>query len=165
MKRFFTTNWNYLFPEVSKSVENVKFPWNHEFRVSNDFTSEFSAYALRYEINRDIYEISDRFSFNVGAALNPYFIDIDYSPTVETVVYYEKLVAGVSLNVIPRLYIKLSDHFCIDVNLPLKIYDVWRAVDDIQNPSIPRKYQKHTDTKGDFFMNAYTARLAIVYKL
>jgi hypothetical protein len=67
-------------PEISRSITHVKFPLEYEFRTSSLFESIILSYAFRYEINKTLTHSSKRLAFNLGLALNPYFVNVEYEP-------------------------------------------------------------------------------------
>jgi hypothetical protein len=66
---------------------------------------------------------------------------------------------------VPRIKYKLSQRVSIDLNIPLKIYDLRGEKNGIRNPNIPKSQQETNAYSSIFFESAYTIRLEVAYKL
>lgn len=164
-KNSFTHEIELLIPEVSKSVENIQYPLNYEFRKDITTKGKASSYSIRYELNKTLTNESNRFSFSAGVGINPYYVRIEYIPIVETTFYMSTKLYGFAFNLTPRLKYKLSKRISVDLNIPLKIYDLRGQRNWIRNPLIPIGQQKNNDYRSIFFETAYTIRLGLMYKL
>jgi hypothetical protein len=71
---------------------------------------------------------------------------------------------GFAFNFTPRINYKISRRFNIDLNVPLKIYDLRLEKNQVNNPAIPIRQQNTNDVDHIFFESAYTIRLGLAYK-
>lgn len=164
-KNNFTHEIELLIPEISKSINSVQFPMNYEFRKGDTFDGKISTYSIRYEMNKTFSNNLNRLAFNVGVGLNPYYVHIEYTPNTSTAFYFSNIFYGAALNFTPRINYKLSNRLILDLNIPLKIYDLRWEKTNIKNPSIPIRQQTVKDFDSIFFENAYTIRLGLMYTL
>jgi hypothetical protein len=164
-KKGYTHEIEFLIPEVSKSLDDVHFPLNYKFRKDETFDGEASSYSLRYEVSKTLTNKAKRFSFLLGVGINPYYVHIEYEPNVETTYYWSTKLYGFALNITPRIKYKFSQRFSIDLNVPLKIYDLRGEKIRIKNPVIPIRQQTTNDYDNIFLESAYTIRLGLMYKL
>ncbi|HMG93724.1 MAG TPA: hypothetical protein VK589_26885 [Chryseolinea sp.] len=163
-KNGFLHEVEFFIPEISKSVDNIQYPMNYEFRKDATFDGEATSYSLRYELSKTLTNESNRFAFAIGAGINPYYVHIEYIPNVETTYYWSTKLYGFGLNLIPRINYKISRRFIIDLNVPLKIYDLRAEKNQVNNPAIPIRQQETEDLHHIFFESAYTIRLGLEYK-
>jgi hypothetical protein len=154
-----------LVPEFSKAPEKVMFPLNYEFRRGLTIEGNVSTLSFRYEINKTLTDKSRPFAFILGGGINPYFIDIRYEPKDAMTYQWLTKLYGFSFNITPRIQYKLNGRFSIDLNVPLKIYDLSKEDNWVKNPSIPISQQKKDETSNTFFENVYTVRLGLMYTL
>ena len=164
-KKGYTHEIEFLIPEISKPLDNIQFPLNYEFRKDETFDGEASSYSLRYEISKLLTHKDKRFSFLLGAGINPYYVHIEYEPNVENTYYFSTKLYGFALNITPRLRYKVSQRFSLDLNVPLKIYDLRGEKNNVENPAIPIRQQKTKTYSNIFFETAYTIRFGLMYKL
>lgn len=150
-------------PEISKSSNTIKFPFNYTFRNDNSFKTEVSSYSLRYELNKSILKASSRFGLSLGLGLNPYFLELESIPKVSNAYSARKNYFGIALNLTTRMQYQLTRRLIIDLNFPLKIYDLRWEQTKIENPLIPRHHQITKDFEAKFFEDVYTMRLGIMY--
>ena len=164
-KKGYTHEIEFLIPEISKPLENIQYPLNYEFRKDETFDGEASSYSFRYEVSKALTNKAKRFSFLLGAGINPYYVHIEYEPNVETTYYSSTQLYGFALNIIPRIRYKVSQRFSVDLNVPLKIYDLRGEKNKTKNPAIPIRQQTTNDYSNIFFETAYTLRFGLMYKL
>ena len=164
-KKGYTHEIEFLIPEISKPLENIQYPLKYEFRKDETFDGEASSYSFRYEVSKTLTNKAKRFSFLLGAGINPYYVHIEYEPNVETTYYSSTQLYGFALNVTPRIRYKVSQRFSVDLNVPLKIYDLRGEKNKTENPAIPIRQQTTNEYSNIFFENAYTIRLGLMYKL
>ncbi|HZI26156.1 MAG TPA: hypothetical protein VFD46_13825 [Chryseolinea sp.] len=164
-KKGYTHEIEFLIPEISKPLENIQFPLNYEFRKDETFDGEASSYSFRYEVSKTLTNKAKRFSFLLGAGINPYYVHIEYEPNVETTYYSSTQLYGFALNITPRISYRVSQRFSVDLNVPLKIYDLRGEKNKTENPAIPIRQQTTNDYSNIFFENAYTIRFGLMYKL
>jgi hypothetical protein len=150
-------------PEVDKSTDDVMFPMDYSFRQGTDFKTRMNAYSFRYELNKRLAVTSNKWSFQLGVGLNPYFVQQERIPTINTRYYYSLTTYGGSFNFIPRVAFNVSKRFTVDLNLPLKIYDLRYQRQYVANPNIPRQNQTTGGPAHRFFENAYTVRVGVMY--
>lgn len=151
-------------PEISTSIYHVKFPQTYTFNESNTYDRKISTYAFRYEVNMALHQ-SDRSLVSLGAAINPYYWEEKDTPLVSNVYARDLKTYGVSLNLIPRVSLKLTRKITLDVNIPFKLYDLQKVTQNIKNPAIPIADQTNGGYTNIFFQNSYTIRLGIAYAL
>ena len=154
----------FFIPEISKSLDDIQYPMNYEFRKDVTFDGEGTSYSLRYELSKTLTDESKRFGFAIGAGINPYYVHLEYIPNVETTYYWSTQLYGFALNFIPRINYKISRRFNIDLNVPLKIYDLRLEKNEVANPAIPIRQQNTNGSDHIFFESAYTIRLGLAYK-
>lgn len=165
-KKGFTHEIEFLIPEVSKSCDNIQYPMNYEFQKKTpDFEGQASSYSLRYELSRTLTNKVKKIGFHLGAGINPYYVLIEYIPNVDTRYYSSTKLYGFVLNMVPRIKYKLSPRFIIDLNVPLKVYDLRAEKYHVKNPSIPVHQQTKIDYSNNFFESVYTLRFGLMYNL
>jgi hypothetical protein len=164
-KKGFTHEIEFWIPELSKSLDNIQYPMNYEFQKGTTFEGQASSYSLRYELSKTLTNKTKRLGFNLGMGINPYYVLVEYIPNVETRYYSSTKLYGFVLNMVPRIKYKLSHRFSIDLNLPLKIYDLRAEKYRVKNPAITIHQQTTIDYSNIFFESAYTFRLGLMYKL
>jgi len=86
-------------------------------------------------------------------------------PLVPLIFYRYVKKYGFSLNFIPRIMYTVSTKILLDLNIPIKVYDLREEEQKIENPAIPIRQQTNGGLASVFFENVYTIRLGIVYKL
>jgi hypothetical protein len=164
-KKGYTHEIEFLIPEVSKSYDNVQYPMNYEFEKKDaGFEGRASSYALRYELSKTLTSNTKKFCFDLGIGMNPYYVHIEYIPNVPNSYYSSTKLYGFVLNIVPRVKYKLSQRFTIDLNVPLKIYDLQAEKYRVANPAIPIHQQTTIDYRNIFFESAYTFRVGLMYK-
>ncbi|WP_276371501.1 hypothetical protein [Chryseolinea sp. H1M3-3] len=165
-KKGYTHEIEFLIPEVSKSYDNIQYPMNYELKKEMpDFEGQASSYSLRYELSKTLTNKANRLGFNLGIGINPYYVLVEYIPNVETRYYSSTKLYGFVLNMVPRIKYNLSQRFIIDLNVPLKIYDLQAVKSRIKNPLIPIHQQTTINYSNSFFESAYTFRIGLMYKL
>jgi hypothetical protein len=152
-----------LIPEVSKPLDKVQFPMNYEFGKNANFDGNVSSYSVRYELSKAFTDEDQRFTFLPGAGINPYFVNIEYEPNVETSFYHSTTLYGFALNMTPRVKYDVSQRFSIDLNIPLKVYDLRAEHSMVKNPAIPIRQQTNNSESHIFFESAYTVRFGLMY--
>ena len=163
-KKGFVHEIEFFIPEISKSLDDIQYPMNYEFRKDTTFDGEGTSYSLRYELSNTLTDESKRFGFAIGAGINPYYVHVEYIPNVETTYYWSTQLYGFAFNFTPRINYKISRRFNIDLNVPLKIYDLRLEKNQVNNPAIPIRQQNTNDVDHIFFESAYTIRLGLAYK-
>jgi hypothetical protein len=152
-------------PEISRSDQNIQYPFNHEF--TSDFVMEnrVSAYSFRYELYKTFAKKDNKFAFRPGVGINPYYLYVEYIPNVAN--YYPRTHAqyGITLNVTPRITYIASKRWVFDLNVPLRIYDLRESKSSVKNPAIPIKQQTMKRSSNIFVEDVYTIRLGIMYNL
>lgn len=164
-KKACTHEIEFLIPEVSKRLDGVQFPLNYKFRKGETFDGEASSYSLRYEIGKALTKKAKRFSFLLGVGINPYYVHVEYEPNVEMTYYWSTKLYGFALNITPRIKYKFSQRFSIDLNVPLKIYDLRGEKNKVKNPATPIRQQTTNEYSNIFLESAYTIRLGLRYKI
>ncbi|AYB30910.1 hypothetical protein [Chryseolinea soli] len=164
-KKGYTHEIELMIPELSKSLDNIQFPMNYKFREAEWLDGEATSYSLRYELSKTLTNKVKRFGFNLGLGINPYYVHVEYIPNIENAYHLSNKLYGFAVNAIPRVTYKLSPRFRLDLNVPLKIYDLRGEKTRIKNPNIPLRQQETTEHSNIFFESAYTIRLGIMYKL
>ncbi len=162
-KNTFAHEIEFLIPEISKSTNNIQFPMKYEFEKDITFDSKASVYSMRYELSKALLRQSKRFNCTLGLGINPYYVHIEYIPNVATSYYHSDKLYGAVINIIPRMNYKINNRFSMDLNLPLRIFDLREETVRTRNPSIPIRQQTINTTHGIFFESAYTVRLGLTY--
>jgi hypothetical protein len=161
-KKRFTHEIEVLIPEVEKPLVKVRFPVNYEFGRSPAFEGRVSSYSLRYEFTKTLSKNTKGFSFDCGIAINPFFVLIEYLQPGGTHSFGSRRFHGFSLNAVPRMKYKLNDRLTIDLNMPLKIYDLYKGYASYILPSNPKRNSDFYTSS--FFEDVYTIRLGLMYK-
>lgn len=165
-KKGYTHEIEFLIPELSKSYKDIQYPMNYEFRKENSsFDGEISSYSLRYELSKTLTNKDKKLGFHLGAGINPYYVLVEYIPNVQNTYYSSTKVYGFALNLVPRIKYKISSRFFIDLNVPLKVYDLRAEKYRVKNPAIPINQQTKIDYSNTFFESVYTFRLGLMYRL
>ena len=153
-------------PEISKSIEDLQFPIFYEFKKSTNLEDKASAYSLRYEVSKTLTDPTKRFAFLLGAGINPYYVNMEYFPYDVLRVYYSSTkLYGFALHATPRIKYRISHRFSVDLNVPLKVYDLRGDKATVKNPAIPSRQQTNTSHEHIFFEQAYTIRLGLNIRL
>lgn len=164
-KKGYTHEIEVFIPELSKSFDNIQFPTTYRFGKGETFVGKAQIYSLRYELNKTLTSSSKRFCFMLGVGVNPYYLHFEYIPKVNTTFYRSMKWYGFVMNVIPAMKYRLTDRFSIDLNVPVKFYDLRRQKAHVKNPVIPLRQQTRIDYNSIFFETAYTVRLGLTYTL
>ena len=152
-----------MVPEFSKTTDRLQYPMKYELLWDYGFEEKGSTYSFRYELSKDVLSISDRFTVNLGLGINPYYVDVDYESQVDTKYSRSYKFYGGVFNIVPRLNFKLSNRFAVDLNMPVKVYDLRYSEQRIYNPFIPIRHQTTKDTNHIFMEGSYTIRLGLLY--
>ena len=163
-KNSFLHEVEFFIPEITKSLDDLQYPMNYEFRKGDTFDGQGTSYSLRYELSKRLTNESNKFGFSLGAGINPYYVHLEYIPNVETTYYWSTRLYGFAVNLIPGINYKISKRFSVDLNVPLKIYDLRGEENKVHNPAIPIRQQETNDFDQIFFESAYTIRLGLEYK-
>lgn len=155
----------FMIPEISKSFNDVLYPFDYEFRRHGAFNGQVSTYSFRYEIRKTLTKEPRRFAFDLGLGLNPYYVFEEYIPKIETFYYQSDKSYGVALNITPGMKYKISNRFSMELDAPLRCFDLRWEKFRIKNPSIPIRQQTAEEISHHFFVNAYTIRLGLRYAL
>ncbi len=153
----------FLIPELSKSIYKVKLPLDYSFKEDDRMKSTISTYSFRYELSKALFNRSKKMVFNLGLGVNPYYTKTEYEPTVANVYYSFVQLYGASVNVIPRINFNITDKIVLDLNIPLKLYDLQNKETHVNNPSLPIRQQSSSEVTDVFFEQAYTIRLGMSY--
>lgn len=165
-KKGYTHEIEFLIPEISKPYDNIQYPMNYELKKKMpDFEGQASSYSLRYELSRTLTAEAKKLALNLGIGINPYYVLVEYIPNIETRYYSSTKLYGFVMNIVPRVKYKLSQRFCIDLNVPLKLYDLRAEKYRVKNPAIPIHQQTNIEYSSIFFESAFTFRLGFMYKL
>jgi hypothetical protein len=164
-ERRLTHELEILIPEVTRSAENIQYPSNYEFRSDVTLKNRVSSYSLRYEVYKTFGRKDGKFAFFPGVGINPYYLKLESIANATT--SYTRTVEqyGVTLNVTPRITWTLSKRFVLDLNVPLRIYDLRASKANIKNPMIPIRHQTNKGSTNIFLENVYTIRLGVMYNL
>jgi hypothetical protein len=163
-KKGYTHEIEFLIPEISKPFDRIQFPMNYGFGKGTRFEGKASSYSLRYEISKRLTNKTKAFSFNLGMGINPYYVHLEYIPHDATSVYRSLKSYGFALNMVPRIKYKLSNRLSLDLNVPLKIYDLRGEEFRIKSPALSRSQQTANYHNDIFFESAYTIRLGLMYQ-
>jgi hypothetical protein len=161
-KNHFTHEIEILIPEVEKPLGKIQFPMNYEFARGATFEGRASSYSLRYELSKTLLKETKGFNFDFGIGVNPFFLFIEYIRDGASTAFRSRRVHGFSVNVVPRISYKLNDRFIIDLNVPLKIYDLYKGYASYNLPLNPKRNSDFYTI--NFFENVYTIRLGLMYK-
>jgi hypothetical protein len=154
-----------LIPEFSKPIEKLDFPLEYTFWKGELFDSAGNSYSFRYEFGKLLGDKSKPINFLLSAGINPYYVQLEYTPDRSNDYYRSTTYYGFALNATPRLYFKLNRHFSIDLNIPIRIYNFQKAKYQIDNPILPAQQQRFTDTNHLFLEPVYTIRLGLMWHL
>ncbi len=152
-------------PEFSKPIEKLDFPLEYTFWKGGSFDASGNSYSFRYEFGKLLGDKSKPINFLLSAGLNPYYMQLEYTPTTSSTYYQSRTYYGFALNATPRLYFKLNRHLSIDLNAPIRIYNFQKAKYRQDNPILPVRQQRFTKTNHLFFEPVYTIRLGLMWHL
>lgn len=152
-------------PEFSKPIEKLDFPLNYTFWKGESFDEAGNSFSFRYEFGKLIGDKSKPINFLLSAGINPYYMQLEYTPTTSSAYYQSRTFYGFALNATPRLYFKLNRHFSIDLNAPIRIYNFQKARYRQDNPILPAQQQRFTKTNHLFLEPVYTLRLGLMWHL
>lgn len=158
----YTQELELFVPQVNGS--SPTFPWPHDVRINVNTEHKYSSYAARYMISRNVYSLTKSLSLSLGGGLNAYCVKDEIMPRNEYAFPVSDYSIGMSLNVIPGVNLKASEHFSFLLDCPLKVFDVYHKTVNTRNPAIPVRRQKERSFETDFFMNAVTVRLGVAYQ-
>ncbi|MCD9016825.1 hypothetical protein [Parachryseolinea silvisoli] len=152
-------------PEIDRSAQNIQFPKNFGLSQSARTRDVISTYAARYEINQDITNVTKRFVLNLGLAVNPYHIEMEFNPREGNVYNRNVRVTGANINIIPRVSWQLTDRLSLELNVPVNVFNVYRSKQHVDNPILPKEGQTNAGTEHKFFEDIYTVRFGVAYTL
>jgi len=152
-------------PEFSKPIEKLDFPLKYTFWKGELFDAAGNSYSFRYEFGKLLGDKSKPINFLLSAGINPYYMQLEYTPDRSNDYYRSTTYYGFALNATPRLYFKLNQRFNIDLNLPIRIYNFQKVKYQIDNPILPVRQQRFTDTNHLFLEPVYTIRLGLMWHL
>jgi hypothetical protein len=114
---------------------------------------------IKYEYNRRILKIKDRFEFLLGASAEPYIESIISKPIISTSFKSKGLYVGSKLYLTPRAIYNLDNRFYLDLNFPVEIYDFYFLHVRIFNPTLPEDLKKSNEFHSDFFNKIFQFKL------
>lgn len=152
-------------PEFSKPIEKLDLPLKYTFFKGEPFESAGNSFSFRYEFGKLLGEKSKPINFILCAGINPYYMQLEYTPTTSSAYYQTRKYYGFALNATPRLYFKLNRHFSIDLNAPIRIYNFQKVRYRQDNPILPAQQQRFTKTNHLFLEPVYTLRLGLMWHL
>ncbi len=152
-------------PEISKPIEKLDFPLNYTYFKGDSLDEKGSSYSFRYELGKLLGDKSKPFNFLLSAGINPYYVQLEFTPTSPNTYYNSLTFYGFALNATPRLYYKLNRHFSIDLNAPIRIYNLQVDKYRQDNPILPIQQQRSSEINHLFFEPVYTIRLGLMYSL
>lgn len=154
-----------LIPEFSKPIEKLDFPLEYIIFKGESFDQTANSFSFRYEFGKLLGDKSKPINFLLSTGINPYYVQLEYVPTIPNDFYRLTTYYGFALNATPRLYFKLNRRFNIDLNLPIRIYNFQKATYRIDNPILPAQQQRFTKTNHLFLEPVYTLRLGLMWHL
>lgn len=163
MRGKYTHDLEFFIPQINAST--LQYPWPQTLYESTRFKNRISSYSLRYTVARNVYSLTKSFFLVLGGALNPYYVKTEGLPQTELSYYASRSVLGISFNVVPGVSLKISKRISFVLDCPIKVFDVYRLIYEVRNPSLPISMQKMKSAEVDFFMNAFTLRLGAMYRL
>jgi hypothetical protein len=152
-------------PEFSKPIEKLDFPLKYTFWKGEPYEETGSSFSFRYEFGKLLGGKSKPIKFLLSAGINPYYVQLEYTPTTSNGYYFSSTYYGFVMNATPRLYLKLSPHLTIDLNLPIRMYNFQVAKFRQDNPILSVQQQRSSETNHLFFEPVYTIRLGLMYTL
>lgn len=152
-------------PEYSKPILDLDFPRHQRFIVGESFDERASSFSFRYELGSMRRDSSRAISYYFSAGVQPYYVQLKYTPAMPTSYFMSDTYFGVNCNVTPRLRYQLSKRFTLELNTPISIfnYEVTQLRQD--NPNLPLHQQRHTYTDFSLLIPVYTLRLGLRYQL
>jgi hypothetical protein len=137
---------------------------HHEFSDREETKNTISTYSIRHELYK-LFNPTQTIFFGLGLAVNPYYTHAEYESDQSTVYGSTDDLIGISLNVVPRIVINVSERFRIDLNIPVKVYDFRYSKYQVNNPTIPIRQQMVESFDNIFFEGSYTVRFGVAYLL
>lgn len=152
-------------PEFSRPLGKLDFPQKYSIWKGDAYDQIGSSFSCRYELGKLLGDKSKPINLLLSTCINPYYIKLEYTPTVPNAYYYSLTHYGLALNVVPRLYFRLNRLFSIDLNSPIRIYDFRRSKYRQDNPILPLQQQRSKQIDHLFFESVYTIRIGLMYSL
>ena len=152
-------------PQINAPVDHVQFPWPQELTRQNNSINKTSSYSLRYSYTRIIRKQTSAFNVALGAAVNPYYLRAASDPYLSDHYASNRNILGVSLNLVPAVHFNASNHITLVVDCPFKVVDFYYISAITKNPTLPFGEQIIHKTEASFFMQAYTLRTGIMYRV
>ncbi|MGC3947382.1 MAG: hypothetical protein QM762_23180 [Chryseolinea sp.] len=150
-------------PEVSKSLDNMQYPMVYDLKKGSSISGKGTSYSVRYELSRTLTREDKRLKFSGGVGINPYYVHLEYLPLNTYTYYADSRLYGAAVNITPHLTFDLTPRFCLDLSVPIKVYDFRANEYQVRNPAIPIEQQISKNYSSIFFESAYTIRLGISY--
>lgn len=135
---------------ISQEVELGDFSWQKVFWVDgngNPIKGQYQNWvdvALRYECLYKIGNPNWRFSPIISAGINPYIKSVSTNPETSLVYPSSRLTVGARVNIIPRLNIRLTNRWFLDINTPINLFGQSIQRNVVENPSLPLNQQRNT---------------------
>lgn len=149
-------------PEINRPANHIQFATDYNLSHAKATKDVVSAYSFRYEINQDITNVTKRFVLNLGAGINPYYVEIDRKPADPSYYSVHVKYTGATINLIPRVSCNLSERLSVELSMPLHIVDFRKESQRIDSPLLPGSTNS---TKRKFFDDIYTVRFGLAYVL
>ncbi|HEY0769159.1 MAG TPA: hypothetical protein VGD31_02420 [Sphingobacteriaceae bacterium] len=150
-------------PEFGKAADDLQFPMHRKITKGPRFQSQASAYSFRYELTKSLTRGNSPLGLSLGAGLHPYYVQIDYTPTVSVAYPSTRSWFGAGIVITPRITYDITKRLYLDLNVPLRVFDYQYNKEHIRNPAIPLRQQVNAFLKYRFFDDVYTLRFGIAY--
>lgn len=126
------------------------------------FTTDISPY-FEYGVLTGSPAKKVRLKLGVRAIVNNNFQS--YSPNTSIAFRNSYFTSGVSLAVVPAIFVKMRDQLFFDLGIPVGLFSAGFEHFRIDNPLIPVRNQRSNSWEGDFLPPVYQAQMGITYLL
>lgn len=160
----YTHELELFIPEFSKDHDKLLFPLDMTIAKKSAYHEEANAYSFRYEVYRRLTK-EKPIAFALGAAVNPHYRTIERIPSAPNWYPSNGKMFVASVNIVPRLQWTISKSLLLNLSIPFKVYDYIYSQQKVENPSIPVSQQKSGGSNHEFFREAYTVRLGLMWRI
>ncbi|MEP7197438.1 MAG: hypothetical protein ABI851_13030 [Saprospiraceae bacterium] len=153
-----------MIPVFNRSTDKYAFPQSQNFKKEENKISKINYFALRYELFWLRKDRKEKFNYDFGIGFQPLYTAYYFEPKYKTTYlsYFEKQYQA-SILFSGRLYYQFTNHFLIELSLPIRVFDLGYEMYYTNNPALT-KSQKEIKIINFGFLGNTNIRLGIEYK-